>query len=195
MLVAHVQLAAGGGVLRYAGRLQQHLVQRGVRALRQWFDRLLAQLIGAGPKRSQEILSCRIEGLVLPGYDLRLRWRRRKIGHDLRRPWAGLSPFDRRNHAGLGQDIGAGGLLWRLGGRLLLRGRRGALLGLRRRGWRRGCGVTAGGCGGAERGAGKVLSFCARMGALDATSSASDDAEKTILRLTREGRGSAMTRS
>jgi hypothetical protein len=33
------------------------------------------------------------------------------------------------------------------------------------------------------------------MGALDATSSASDDAEKTILRMTRKGRESAMTRS
>ena len=48
-----------------------------------------------------------------------------------------------------------------------------------------GAGATAGGCGGA----GKVLSFCARMGALDAASSASDDAEKRNPALDARGLG------
>jgi hypothetical protein len=59
-----------------------------------------------------------------------------------------------------------------------------------------GGGVAAGGCGTiAAGGACEVLSFCARMGALDAASSASDDVERRILRLTREDREPTMTKS
>ena len=50
-----------------------------------------------------------------------------------------------------------------------------------------GVGVAAGGCGtAAAGGACAVLSFCAGAGAFEAASSASDDAERRILRLTRE---------
>ena len=64
VLVAHMQFTACGGILRHARRLQQHLVQTGVRALRQCLDRLLIQLICAGAEGRQNILPCRIERLI-----------------------------------------------------------------------------------------------------------------------------------
>ena len=41
VLVAHMQFAAGGRILRHAGQLQQHLVERRVGALRQRLDGLM----------------------------------------------------------------------------------------------------------------------------------------------------------
>jgi hypothetical protein len=58
-----------------------------------------------------------------------------------------------------------------------------------------GAGVAAGGCGTAAAGGGcEVLSFCAGAEAFEAASSASDDADKRILRLMREEWGPIMTK-
>ena len=54
VLVAHMQFAARGRILRDAGELQQHLVQRRVVALRQRLDGLMADLVGAWRRPAPE---------------------------------------------------------------------------------------------------------------------------------------------
>jgi hypothetical protein len=80
VLVADVKFAAGGRVLRHAGRLQQRLVERGVGALRQRLERLLADLIGIGPGGCDEAAPDRVELIVLAGDHLRRGLRRRGRG-------------------------------------------------------------------------------------------------------------------
>ena len=53
VLVAHMQFAACGRILRDAGHLQQHLVQRRIVALRQRLDGLVADLIRVGADRAR----------------------------------------------------------------------------------------------------------------------------------------------
>ena len=80
VFVADVQVAAGGGILRYARRLQQRLVERGVGTLRQRFKRLLGQLIGARAGRRHQAAAGFIEFVVGAGEYLLLRLRRRRRG-------------------------------------------------------------------------------------------------------------------
>ena len=68
VLVAHVDLAAGGGILGDTGRLQQQLVDRRVGALRQRLDRLSADVIGVGAHFGQDdVVAGAIERRVLLG--------------------------------------------------------------------------------------------------------------------------------
>ena len=59
-------------------------------------------------------------------------------------------------------------------------------------------GATLGACAGGAAAAGgacELLSFCASAGALHAASNASDDTDKSVLRLERADRGPNMTNS
>ena len=80
MLVADVEIAAGGGILRHARNLQQHLVPGGVSALRQGLDRLLAHRIRHGTCRRCDARPCVVESGVLRGQHLSFARRRRGIG-------------------------------------------------------------------------------------------------------------------
>jgi hypothetical protein len=77
VFVADVQFAAGGGVLRYAWGLQQHLVERGIGALRQRLDRLVIDLIGVGANRRHDAATGLVEPFVLARDHLRRGLRRR----------------------------------------------------------------------------------------------------------------------
>jgi hypothetical protein len=65
VLVAHVQLAACGRVLRDAGSLQQRLVERGVGPLRQRLKELLTHLVGVGAGRRQQGGTRLVEPFIL----------------------------------------------------------------------------------------------------------------------------------
>lgn len=67
VFVADMQITARRGVLTHARCLQQHSVERGILALRQGFDGLLCDLIGARAGWRQDGLASRIEMLVLLG--------------------------------------------------------------------------------------------------------------------------------
>ena len=82
VFVAHMQFAACRGVLRYAGNLQQRLVERGVGTLRQRLKGLLAQFVGAGTGRRHDIAAGFVEGRVLAGDRLGLGLRRRCRGFE-----------------------------------------------------------------------------------------------------------------
>lgn len=86
VFVADVQITASRRVLTHPWCLQQNPIQRGILALRQGFDGLLCDLIGARAGWRQDGLASRIEMLVLLGDHLRLGRRRRQgPDDDLRR--------------------------------------------------------------------------------------------------------------
>jgi len=114
VLVAHMQIAAGRRILRHAGSLQQHLVQTGIDALWQRFDRLMAQLECSGADRGKDRISRRVQFFILGGHDLRLGRSRRLICHHLLRRLARPRTLNRRSHARLRQDVaGRGFQRWR----------------------------------------------------------------------------------
>jgi len=76
VFVADVQFAAGGGVLRYARRLQQDLVESRIGALWERLDRLVIDLIRIGADRRHDAAARVVELLVLPRDRLRLGLRR-----------------------------------------------------------------------------------------------------------------------
>ena len=63
VFASQVQVAVGGGVLRHAGRPQQHLVERGVLALRQRGDLVLAHGVGGRPQIRDNLVA---RGVQLP---------------------------------------------------------------------------------------------------------------------------------
>jgi hypothetical protein len=80
VLVAHMQFAARRRILGHARKLQQHLVQRRVVALRQRLDLLMVDLMDGRAAGRGDILASLVELVVLAGQDLLLGLRR-----DLRR--------------------------------------------------------------------------------------------------------------
>ena len=65
MLVAHVQIAAGGRILRNSWRLQQDLVERRIVALRRRFDGLRAEARRVGPDLRTQVGAGSVERLEL----------------------------------------------------------------------------------------------------------------------------------
>ena len=90
VLVAHVKAAAGGGILRHAGGLQEYLFDRLIVAPRKRLDCVVTDGRRNGPDRRIDCVQSLIEGVRRRGdrIDRRCsghRWRRRRRG---RRRWA-----------------------------------------------------------------------------------------------------------
>ena len=71
VLVANMQFTACRGILRHAGKLQQHLVELRVAALRQRFNGLVVDLIGIGANRRDDVLADLVEFFILSCQNLR----------------------------------------------------------------------------------------------------------------------------
>jgi hypothetical protein len=65
VLVADMQVAARGRILRDAGELQHHLVERGIAPLRQRLDGLARERVGRGSAGRQKALARRVEPVAL----------------------------------------------------------------------------------------------------------------------------------
>ena len=81
MIVTHVKETARRGILRHTRRLQQHLLDRGVGALRQRLDGVVADRVRRCADRGVEIAARLIEAVALLCQDF--GWRHRR--HSCRR--------------------------------------------------------------------------------------------------------------
>ena len=65
VIVADMEKTARRGILRHAGRLQQHLFDRRVGALRQRLDGVVADRVGRGADGGVEVAAALVEGITL----------------------------------------------------------------------------------------------------------------------------------
>ena len=73
VLVADVEIAAGGGILRHAGRLQQNFFERRLIALRQRLDRRAVQGVDIGARLGEQLALERVGGVFKGVSRLRTR--------------------------------------------------------------------------------------------------------------------------
>ena len=80
VIVADVEAAAGRGILRHAGRLQQHLLDRRIGALRQRVDGGVGLRVRCGADGRVQIAAALVEGIVFRRHLFCRRQRRHRRG-------------------------------------------------------------------------------------------------------------------